>query len=107
MKVNITQANGESITLESNSSSNLMELLSGQLADSIVAECRGSVSCGTCKVRVTDRWTYKLPPPSSLEQGLLDGFDSPVGSRLACQIDLTEGIDGLEICLFGDQYAPK
>ena len=62
----------------------------------IVAECGGSVSCGTCHVHVDETWYDRLPAPSDNEQMLLEFTATPSGptSRLSCQVVLTDDIDG-------------
>ena len=64
----------------------------------IDADCGGSCACGTCHVIVDDVWYDKIKKPkeSSPELDLLDyDFNSTDKSRLACQIELTEELDGL------------
>jgi 2Fe-2S ferredoxin len=64
----------------------------------IKAECGGSCVCSTCHVRVPEAWRALLPPPSDEELAKLDeipGADE--SSRLACQIEMTEALDGLEV----------
>jgi len=64
----------------------------------IDADCGGSCACGTCHVIVDDVWfdKLKIPKKSSPELDLLDyDFKSTDKSRLSCQIELTEELDGL------------
>jgi CDP-4-dehydro-6-deoxyglucose reductase len=64
--------------------------------------CGGRASCGTCKTGIVPAWSARLPPPSQIERNLLACLpDSRVDDRLACQITLTAGLDGLEICPSG------
>ena len=69
----------------------------------VKAECGGACVCATCHVRVPPEWQDLLPPPSDEELAKLDeipGADE--ASRLACQIVMTEHLDGLEIELQPD-----
>ena len=64
----------------------------------IDADCGGSCACCTCHVIVDDKWINKVGKmkESSAEQELLDyEHKATKNSRLACQIDLTEKLDGL------------
>jgi ferredoxin, 2Fe-2S len=64
----------------------------------IDADCGGSCACCTCHVIVDESWIKKVgkPKPTSAEQELLDyEHKATENSRLACQIDLTEKLDGL------------
>ena len=65
----------------------------------IEAECAGSLSCGTCHVYVTPEFVARLPTASEQEEEML-GFvaaERRAGSRLACQIVLTDELDGLTL----------
>ena len=64
----------------------------------IKAECGGVCVCSTCHVRIPARWQELLPPPSAEELAKLDeipGADDT--SRLACQLMMTNELDGLEV----------
>jgi ferredoxin-2, mitochondrial len=62
--------------------------------------CEGAMACSTCHVLVDEAWAGKLPAPSDEELDMLD-FAYGVGrtSRLACQLRLTEALDGLVLHL--------
>ena len=62
----------------------------------IVAECGGSCTCATCLVHVDEVWFPKVGKPNEEEDQMLDAaFEVKPTSRLACQIKVTEAIDGL------------
>lgn len=64
----------------------------------IKAECGGSGVCATCHVRISKAWQDLLPPPSDDELAKLDEIpDADETSRLACQIIMTDELDGLEL----------
>lgn len=67
----------------------------------IVAECGGSMACATCHVYVDDDWLGRLSPLSPGEGDMLDATASGrrENSRLACQIELTEHLDGLRLTI--------
>lgn len=63
----------------------------------IVAECGGNASCATCHVWVRDEFLPRLGEPDDMEEDLLDlaVTERRPGSRLSCQIAVTEELDGL------------
>ncbi len=65
----------------------------------IVAECGGNVSCATCHVWVRQEFEGLVGPPGDMEEDLLDMAVSErrSGSRLACQIRMTDELDGLTV----------
>lgn len=67
----------------------------------ITGDCGGNAICGTCHVYVDDRWIDLMPAMGDAEDGLLDGVLAPrqPTSRLACQIAMTPGLDGIVLHL--------
>lgn len=65
----------------------------------IIGECGGNSSCATCHVWVRDEFIGLVGPPNDLEDDLLDLAVSErrVGSRLSCQVKMTDGMDGLTV----------
>ena len=55
-------------------------------------------ACATCHVYIDEKWTNKLKNMDDDEESMLDqAFDVKKNSRLSCQINLSEELDGLEI----------
>lgn len=78
---------------------NLLEIAH---ANNIAIEgaCEGSMVCSTCHVIVGEADYDRLPLPSVDEEDLLDlACGLTATSRLACQIVLTEALDGLTVRL--------
>ena len=62
--------------------------------------CEGSMACSTCHVVVAEEWYAKLPEPAEAEADMLDlTYGVSRTSRLACQILVTEALDGLTVRL--------
>ncbi|AER57555.1 ferredoxin [Pseudoxanthomonas spadix BD-a59] len=62
----------------------------------ILAECGGACACATCHVIVDASWVAAAGPANDLENEMLDyAVNRQPGSRLACQIELTESMNGL------------
>lgn len=62
----------------------------------VVAECGGACACATCHVYVENDWLPKLAPLSEMEDAMLDSaLSRQPNSRLSCQIEVADDIDGL------------
>jgi len=75
--------------------------------DSIVGECGGALSCATCHCYVDEAWTEKVGgPETDAERELLQSAASEVKptSRLSCQIEMTDELDGLIVTMPPAQY---
>lgn len=66
--------------------------------DGIEAVCGGNCYCGTCRIYVAKGWLEKLAPPAEEELGMIEasGEEDP-SARLACQIPVTEALDGIRV----------
>ena len=72
--------------------------------DGIVAACGGCCSCSTCHVYVDDDWIEAVGPRQDDEEYTLEfGIDVRPNSRLSCQIEVTEELDGLVVHLPAEQ----
>jgi ferredoxin, 2Fe-2S len=71
----------------------------------IVAECGGNASCATCHVWVAEEFLPLVGEPNDMEEDLLDlaVTERRSGSRLSCQIAVTEELDGLTVEIPPDQ----
>lgn len=64
----------------------------------IDGDCGGACACGTCHVHIGDRWRDRVGPPFDHEVAMLEcAEDVQPCSRLACQIEVTEALDGLVV----------
>ena len=96
-KLIITDRSGKKSEIEYDSNFTLMEILRDNGYD-IEASCGGCCACATCHVYIDEKWTNKLQNMDDDEESMLDqAFDVKNNSRLSCQIDLSEELDGLEI----------
>lgn len=84
----------------------LMEAASDASLEGIAADCGGLLTCATCHVTVKENWVAQLAPASNDEQAMLDFTAVPrhKNSRLSCQIQLTQALDGLSVELPTTQY---
>ena len=66
----------------------------------IDADCGGGMACATCHVYVKDEWFNKINKKTEGEDDMLDqAYEPKKNSRLSCQIQVTDDIDGLEVYL--------
>ena len=64
----------------------------------IVAECGGACACATCHVYVDEAFMDKVGQPEEMEQSMLDFAENvQANSRLSCQIQVSDELDGLRV----------
>ena len=97
MKIRVIDRDGNKHELEGDPNSTLMEILRDADLD-IEAACGGCCACATCHVYINDQWLEKISPKDDDEESMLDqAFDVRNSSRLSCQINLSEDLDGIEL----------
>ncbi len=66
----------------------------------IEGACEGVLACSTCHLIVDADWYGKLMPADDDEEDMLDlAFGLTQTSRLGCQIEVTDELDGLVVSL--------
>ena len=64
----------------------------------IEAACGGCCACATCHLYVDKDWFSKLSAKEDDEESMLDqAFNLKVNSRLGCQIEFNDGLDGIKV----------
>ena len=102
LRLNVKLGDGPVVSCDAAAGFKVLELLRAGGVP-IKAECGGACVCATCHVRIGGKWIGKLPEPSEEELHKLDEIpDVDERSRLACQIEMTEELDGLEFEIGGD-----
>ena len=95
-KITFIEHDGTVHTVDAELGATVMETALRNDVASIVAECGGGCTCATCLVHVDEAWFPAVGEPSSEENEMLDAaFELKPTSRLACQIKVTEELDGL------------
>lgn len=104
MKVQVVfvTAQGERVEAQAEPGDCLLKI--AQAADMpLEGTCEGQMACSTCHVIVAPEWFGKLPRASEDEEDMLDlAAGVSRTSRLACQIVLDAGLDGLEVRIPGE-----
>ena len=99
-KVTYIESDGTEYVLDVDAGSSVMQAAVDNNVLGILAECGGACSCGTCHVYVDPAWADKVENAGDIEIAMLeDVCDAKPNSRLSCQIQVTEGLDGLVVRL--------
>jgi 2Fe-2S ferredoxin len=73
--------------------------------EGIVAECGGACACATCHGYIDEAWVGKLTPMDDMEDSMLDAaFERKANSRLTCQIEVSDELDGLVVHVGENEY---
>ena len=76
----------------------VMEAAVNNGIDGIVAECGGACACATCHSYIDPEWVDKLAEMDDMEDSMLDAaYERKDNSRLTCQIEITDAMDGLGV----------
>ncbi len=71
----------------------------------IDADCGGACACATCHVYVDDAWRARTGSASDMETSMLDFAENvEPGSRLSCQIKVSDALDGLIVRMPESQH---
>lgn len=103
-RITYRESHGPQHLIEVKSGLSVME---GAVQNNIVGidgDCGGACACATCHVYVDPVWLEKLSPRSAMEASMLDfaeGVDT--NSRLSCQIEVTDDLDGLVVTMPASQ----
>jgi 2Fe-2S ferredoxin len=73
--------------------------------DGIIAECGGACACATCHSYIDPTWSQKLTAMDDMEDSMLDAaFERKDNSRLTCQIEVSDVLDGLVVHVAENDY---
>ncbi|MBB2497394.1 2Fe-2S iron-sulfur cluster-binding protein [Aquipseudomonas ullengensis] len=102
--ITFIQHDGSPRRIEAHSGQSLMQAAQANLVPGILGDCGGSCSCATCHCYIEGAWAEALPEPAEDERLMLDGALHVLpSSRLACQVVLSEALDGLVVTLPASQ----
>jgi len=97
-KVIFIDHDGNSKEVEAKKGTTIMEAAVQNLVPGIDADCGGACACATCHVYVDEAWMDKLGAKDDMEDSMLDfAEDVKDNSRLSCQIQLTDELDGITV----------
>jgi 2Fe-2S ferredoxin len=97
-QLTIIGRDGTAKNVEAKAGWSVMENIRDAGFDELLALCGGCCSCATCHVHVHEAWLGALPAMGPEEDDLLDSSDHRgPNSRLSCQIEFDEALDGLRV----------
>jgi ferredoxin, 2Fe-2S len=90
---------GQEHTVEAVAGESVMATAVKNGVPGIIGECGGNASCATCHVWVRDDFVPLVGEPNDTEDDLLEMgvSDRREGSRLSCQIKMSDELDGLTV----------
>lgn len=99
-QITFIEFNDISHCVEAETGKSLMQAAVDHGVPGIDADCGGSCACGTCHVIIDEAWRAKLPEPAEDEVAMIEMNPEPQpGSRLSCQLSVTEDLNGLVVRL--------
>ena len=97
--INFKLRNGELKKIDAEDGLTLMEVARDNDLG-IEGTCGGSISCCTCHIVIDKKWFEITGPPNPDEEDMLDlAVDLQPTSRLGCQIEMSELLDGLIVTI--------
>jgi len=97
-KVTFIAFTGGAHSVEVPSGTTLMRAATDNRVPGIDGDCGGNCACATCHVYVEQAWLERLGARTATEEDMLNCVpERQDGSRLACQITLTDALDGLVV----------
>lgn len=102
IKVTFITADGDRIAAQAHLGERLLAV--AQAAGMpLEGTCEGQMACSTCHVVIAREWFDRLPAASEDEEDMLDlAAGVTRTSRLSCQIELGEELDGIELRIPGE-----
>ncbi|WP_417683740.1 2Fe-2S iron-sulfur cluster-binding protein [Roseibium sp.] len=90
------EADGTETTVDVPVGKSVMEAARDGNVSGVVADCGGALACATCHCYFTEEQVTHLPAKSETEEDMLEFANAELrpGSRLSCQIPVTDEMDG-------------
>ena len=102
-KIIVTDREGAEHTIDGETGLTVMEILRDNDMG-VAAICGGCCSCATCHIYVASEWLDKLPKRQDDERELVEELEHHKdNSRLSCQIEFTEALNGLKVTVAPDE----
>lgn len=100
LKITVTDRSGAEREIDATVGLSVMENIRDAGVEDLLALCGGCCSCATCHVLVDDGWLAATGEAGDDENDVLDGSDHrAAGSRLSCQIEMTDRLNGLRVTI--------
>ena len=100
VQITYVEHDGTEHVVDSQTGVSLMQAAIDNLVPGIDADCGGECSCATYHVMVNENWLEKVGPPGEMEESMLDlNPERQENSRLSCQVEVSEELDGLRVSM--------
>ena len=97
-KVNFIQPDGRVESFVAKPGDTLLDVALDNGVAGIKGQCGGGCTCCTCHCWVRSPWIERLPPPHRDELDMLEyAWGRAVNSRLACQVPVSQDLDGITV----------
>ena len=97
-KITFVSPENQEFVVDAEIGKTLMQIAVDNDVDGIDADCGGSCACATCHVIIPRDYVKFTGVADEDESALLDFLDNRrAASRLSCQIEMTEDLDGIVI----------
>lgn len=104
-KITFIAHSGQRHTVEAESGLSLMRAAIDHSVPGIDGDCGGQCACATCHVFIDGDWAAKTGSRTKQEDEMLNfAAELRDSSRLACQITVTDALDGLEVTMPEGQH---
>lgn len=98
--ITLIEHNGARHRIDADVGKSLMQNAIDNAIPGIDADCGGACACGTCHVFVDDSWLQPSGEADAMEEAMLGMRpDRTEVSRLSCQIEITDDLDGMVVRL--------
>ena len=99
-KITYIEHNGAEHVVEVAVGLSVMEGAVKNSVPGIDADCGGASACGTCHCFISDDWKEATGSGDAMEESMLGMRpDRADNSRLSCQIDVSDAMDGMVVRL--------
>lgn len=99
-KITYIEQNGTEHVVEADAGASIMEAAVKNMVPGIDADCGGACACATCHVYIDEAWVEKTGKAEAMEESMLDfAYEPKANSRLSCQINISDALDGLVVRL--------
>lgn len=99
-RIHLIEFNGQEHTIEAEAGDSLMQNVVSNGVPGIDGDCGGGCACGTCHCFIETEWQPATGDVDPMEESMLSMRpDRDGNSRLACQVTVTDAMDGMVVRL--------
>jgi 2Fe-2S ferredoxin len=104
-KITYIESSGKEHVIDAPVGQTVMEAAIKHAVPGIEADCGGACACATCHVYVDADWLARTGTRTDMEESMLSfAAVTQHNSRLACQIEMNDALDGIVVHLPAGQH---